>query len=106
MNSSDYAVDNFVEFMKQYKSLSFYLLNFLPNMISQAFVYNIWLQKIDEYQAEGNKTGLVYVYCVIIRHLFFFEVEDPDEIDDPYDLVLASTRSGGNNYLQYLESIG
>jgi len=45
-------------------------------MLSYAFVVNNWIDKMNALSTQGNTTGLMYYYGMIIRNIFFFEMPE------------------------------
>ncbi len=50
----------------------------MANLISQAFVINIYINKLNTYQANHNVTGLYYMYGIIVRNVFFYPVPEAE----------------------------
>lgn len=51
-----------------------YMTYLFPNMLSYAFVINSWIDRMQELSDEGNTTGLIYYYSMIIRNVFLFDI--------------------------------
>jgi len=75
-----------------------YLLNLVPNLLSYSFLLSQWIRTIKSLDEIGDSVNLVYVYCVIIRKLFFY-VYDPsiwntevtfDENGNPVETVIVN----------------
>lgn len=62
----------------EYKSVSNYVIYFLPNMLSYAFVINTWIDKMNAWSKQGNTTGLLYYYGLIIKNIFFFPMPEAE----------------------------
>jgi hypothetical protein len=67
--------------MVAYESFSKYLIGFIPNMLSYAFVYNQWSAAAQNYTVYNDNVGLTYLYCHITRLLFFYNNEHGDLVD-------------------------
>lgn len=65
-----------------YDSVQNYLIYFLPNLLSYAFVINSWIDKMAALQKIGNTTGLMYYYGLIIRNIFFFPMPEASSLWD------------------------
>jgi hypothetical protein len=85
---------NFYYYVMEYESLSNYILYFLPNLLSYAFVINTWLDKMDALRISGNTTGLYYYYGLIIRNVFFFPMPEASSFSPPPNTAY-------DNYLLY-----
>lgn len=79
---------DFHNFLVHYGSVNQYLLYVVPNILSYAFEFDTWTAKIEELELEGDSVGLFYVYCVIIRKLFFYRLVTIE--DEP--MIPARTR--------------
>jgi hypothetical protein len=53
-------------------------------MLSYAFVINGWMDKIKDYSNNGNTTGLVYYYSMIIKSIFFYDVPEMGSLMEAY----------------------
>ncbi len=67
---------NFYYYVMAYESFQNYIIYFLPNLLSYAFVINTWLDRMNALELAGNTTGLYYYYGLIVRNLFFFEMPE------------------------------
>eukprot|EP00347_Sterkiella_histriomuscorum_P016641 403352409 len=74
-NSED-SILQLYYYVMDYDSVSNYLIYFLPNLLSYAFVINSWIDKMAALQKIGNTTGLMYYYGLIIRNIFFFPMPE------------------------------
>lgn len=63
---------NFYYYLMDYKSFETYIIYFLPNLLSYAFVMNTWLNNMAALRQSGNTTGLYYYYGLIVKNIFFF----------------------------------
>jgi hypothetical protein len=58
----------------------------LPNLLAQAVVLNRYIERIRAYEEDGNQTGVYYVYAVVFRKIYLYDIpEIDDDLDDYYD---------------------
>jgi hypothetical protein len=79
----------------QYRSLSNYFINLLPNMLSYAFVMNQWIKKMQSLQQQSNYTGLAYYYGMIVRNVFFFDIPESSGFNESIQKHTLLTMSQG-----------
>lgn len=68
--------------LMHYRSFTNYLLYFLPNMLSYAFVVKTWVTRLQTMQERKNYTGLAYYYGMIVRNVIFFTIPEADYLQD------------------------
>jgi len=73
-NASDEPLFDLYAYIARYKSFNNYFIYFIPNLLSYSFVVEKWMQQIEELEKKGDKVALAYVYAVIARKLFFFDI--------------------------------
>ena len=74
----DGQIYDFWLYIKQFETIVNYLLHLIPNLLSYAFLLSQWIRTIKDLNAIDDKVNLVYVYCVIIRKLLFYEYRPED----------------------------
>ena len=57
----------------------------LPNLLAQAVVLNLYLDRIRAYEEDGNQTGVYYVYALIFRKIYIYDIPEIDEDLDYYE---------------------
>lgn len=72
VNANSGVMDVYYYFLS-FGSIQNYLIDLIPNLLSYAFVMPYWITKLEDMQSAGNTTGLVYIYCVIIKDLLIFD---------------------------------
>lgn len=79
-----------------------YVLYLIPNLLSQAVVLNRYLEKIKAYEEEGNEAGIIYIYALIFRKIFLYEMPNVNEIQDDLDTWMANrTKDNGDDFDDY-----
>jgi hypothetical protein len=69
----------------------------LPNLLAQAVVLNKYLDRIRAYEEDGNQTGVYYVYALIFRKIYIYNIpEYEDDLDYYYPEDTASARAARN----------
>ena len=74
LNASDENLFRLYYYIAEYQSIGHYMIFFIPNLLSYAFVFNQWMDKIQELKLAKDDVGLVYLYAVIIRKVVFFPI--------------------------------
>ena len=67
--------------MLAYESFGKYMIGFIPNLLSYAFVYDQWSEAAKNYTANNDTVGLTYLYCHISKLVFFYNNEHEDLVD-------------------------
>ena len=94
----DEQVYDFYAYAKTFEKFTNYLLNLVPNLLSYSFLLSQWIRTIKSLDEIGDTVNLVYVYCVIIRKLFFYEYDPSiwntevtfDENGNPVETVVVN----------------
>jgi hypothetical protein len=63
----------------------------IPNLLAQAVVMDKYLERIAAYEADGNMTGVYYVYALIFRKIYIYDMPDLNDTDyifNPNDTTL------------------
>jgi hypothetical protein len=81
MNTED-SMFQFYYHLMHYRSPTNYLLYFMPNMLSYAFVVNTWVSRLKTMEARKNYTGLAYYYGMIVRNVIFFTIPEAESMED------------------------
>jgi hypothetical protein len=71
-------------FIKDYKTFLNYAMNFMANLLAQAFSINGYIVKMKDLVAKGNSTGLFFYYGLIIKNVFFFKVPEAGALQSSY----------------------
>ena len=74
----DGQIYDFWLYIQEFETIVNYLLHLIPNLLSYAFLLSQWIRTIKDLNAINDKVNLVYVYCVIIRKLLFYEYRPED----------------------------
>jgi hypothetical protein len=54
----------------------------IPNLLAEVVVVNFYMERIERYIADGNRPGEAYIYSMIFRKVFLYNMPPPDtELD-------------------------
>lgn len=51
----------------------------IPNLLAQAVILNRYVERIQSYEESDDQAGIVYIYSLIIRKVFLYNLPDEDE---------------------------
>ena len=51
----------------------------IPNLLSQAVILNKYVEKIQAYDEQKNSSGILYMYSLMFRKVFVFDIPEFDE---------------------------
>ena len=57
----------------------------IPNLLAQAVVLNLYIDRIKAYHDNGDQAGIAYVASLIFRKVFIYKMPE-DDLD--YDAML------------------
>jgi hypothetical protein len=83
-NNTEEALVDGLEWANQFPNISDYITYLIPNLLSQTIFINQYMSAVQQYTFEGNQTGVIYVYCIILRKVFIFPRPDVNDFDDFY----------------------
>jgi hypothetical protein len=72
------------------------MLYLVPNLLAQAVVLNRYLERIEAYNENGNETGVWYIYGVMLKKVFVFDLPEDAYEEDVFNKYSSQQSSPGN----------
>ena len=63
-----------------------YLVYLIPNLLSEAVIFQIYIERMEQYQQNGDNGGQFYLWAVIFRKVFIYTMP---EIDPTLDNIVS-----------------
>lgn len=83
-NNAESSISQGVDWAAQFPSFQTYIIYLLPNLLAQAVVLNRYIERIRAYEEGGNQTGVYYIYAVVFRKIYLYDMPEFEDIDDDY----------------------
>jgi len=76
---ADFSMNRANNWRNQFNDTTTYLIYLIPNLLAQAVVLNIYIGRIQTYQANNDEAGVLYIWSLIIRKIFIYTMPSNDD---------------------------